>query len=43
MSTLSEAGLYYPYVNFRSDPWIKAAILHWPLFAKSIPSATCWQ
>ena len=39
MSTVSDTGLYYPYANFRSDAWIKAAVLHWPLVGRIMPVA----
>jgi len=42
MSTVSDTGLYYPYANFRSDAWIKAAVLHWPLVGRIMPIANPW-
>jgi hypothetical protein len=28
---------YYPYVNFASDSWVKAAALYWPRMARIVP------
>jgi hypothetical protein len=30
-------GLYYPYINFRSDSWLKVAALYWPKMARIVP------
>src|SRR4051812_7311617 len=30
-------GLYYPYVHFADDSWIKASALYWPRMARIIP------
>src|SRR5688572_18693363 len=30
-------GLYYPYVHFTSDAWVKAAALYWPRMARMLP------
>jgi hypothetical protein len=38
---MREFGLYYPYVHFRNDDWLKVAALYWPsmarLAAKGLP------
>jgi len=31
-------GLYYPYVHFRKEQWIKAAALYWPGLARVVPA-----
>ncbi|MCG5220118.1 DUF6236 family protein [Streptosporangium soli] len=31
-------GLYYPYVHFRDDRWLKAAALYWPQMARVVPA-----
>ncbi|MGC0327031.1 hypothetical protein RKD23_000021 [Streptomyces sp. SAI-170] len=31
-------GLYYPYVHFRSDEWLKLAALYWPKMARMMPT-----
>ncbi|MEW1843730.1 DUF6236 family protein [Nonomuraea angiospora] len=30
-------GLYYPYIHFRNDTWLKAAALYWPKMARIVP------
>ncbi|MEU4573627.1 DUF6236 family protein [Nonomuraea sp. NPDC023979] len=30
-------GLYYPYIHFRDDRWLKAAALYWPQMARVVP------
>ncbi|MEU6497420.1 DUF6236 family protein [Streptomyces sp. NPDC046984] len=30
-------GLYYPYIHFRSEEWLKAAALYWPRMARVVP------
>lgn len=30
-------GLYYPYIHFRSDEWLKTAALYWPQMARIVP------
>ncbi|WP_260477801.1 DUF6236 family protein [Nonomuraea sp. WAC 01424] len=31
-------GLYYPYIHFRDDKWLKAAALYWPAMARVVPA-----
>ncbi|MCX5426850.1 DUF6236 family protein [Streptomyces sp. NBC_00257] len=35
---MQRIGLYYPYVHFRKEQWIKAAALYWPGLARVVPS-----
>lgn len=35
---VSDVALYYPYVNFPADAWMKAAALHWPQVGRIHPS-----
>ncbi|MDW6060503.1 DUF6236 family protein [Streptomyces sp. FXJ1.4098] len=30
-------GLYYPYIHFRSEQWLKLAALYWPQMARVVP------
>ena len=30
-------GLYYPYVHFRNEAWLKVAALYWPKLARIVP------
>lgn len=30
-------ALYYPYIHFRSDSWLKAAALYWPRISRIVP------
>lgn len=32
-------GLYYPFINFRSDAWLKTAALYWDKIARIVPTA----
>ncbi|WP_157537394.1 DUF6236 family protein [Kitasatospora azatica] len=34
---MQRIGLYYPYVHFRDEEWIKAAALYWPRLARVVP------
>ena len=34
---MQRIGLYYPYVHFRDDAWLKAAALYWPRMARVVP------
>lgn len=34
---VTSAGLYYPYIHFRDDRWMKAAALYWPGMARIVP------
>ncbi|WP_330309805.1 MULTISPECIES: DUF6236 family protein [unclassified Streptomyces] len=34
---LQRIGLYYPYVNFRDEQWLKTAALYWPQLARIVP------
>ncbi|GAB2814889.1 DUF6236 family protein [Streptomyces daliensis] len=34
---LPDIGLYYPYIHFRSDAWLKTAALYWPHMARVVP------
>ncbi|MEU9155709.1 DUF6236 family protein [Streptomyces sp. NPDC048417] len=34
---MQRIGLYYPYVHFRNEQWIKAAALYWPGLARVVP------
>lgn len=34
---LPQIGLYYPYIRFRDDAWLKAAALYWPQLARIVP------
>ncbi|ACZ90103.1 DUF6236 family protein [Streptosporangium roseum] len=31
-------GLYYPFIHFRDDRWLKAAALYWPAMARVVPA-----
>src|SRR6516165_7021826 len=33
----SEIALYYPYIHFRNEEWLKSAILYWPRIARMVP------
>ena len=33
---MQRIGLYYPYVHFRNERWIKAAALYWPGLARVV-------
>uniref|UniRef100_A0AAU2A6C6 DUF6236 family protein n=1 Tax=Streptomyces sp. NBC_00093 TaxID=2975649 RepID=A0AAU2A6C6_9ACTN len=35
---LQRIGLYYPYVNFRDEQWLKTAALYWPQLARIVPA-----
>jgi hypothetical protein len=35
---LPELGLYYPFINFRDDQWLKIAALYWPKMARIVPA-----
>lgn len=35
--TVREIALYYPYIQFRDERWLKAAALYWPRMARVIP------
>ena len=35
---LPRFGLYFPYIHFRDDNWIKVAALYWPKMARIVPS-----
>lgn len=37
MFGVSDVALYFPYVNFPSDTWVKAAALHWPRLGRIHP------
>ncbi|MCX5404055.1 DUF6236 family protein [Streptomyces sp. NBC_00335] len=34
---MQRIGLYYPYIHFRSEEWLKAAALYWPRMARVVP------
>jgi Family of unknown function (DUF6236) len=34
---VSDVALYFPYVNFPGDAWVKAAALHWPQLGRIHP------
>ncbi|WP_371502957.1 DUF6236 family protein [Kitasatospora sp. NBC_00374] len=34
---MREIALYYPYIQFRDERWLKAAALYWPRMARVIP------
>jgi Family of unknown function (DUF6236) len=34
---LSRLGLYFPYIHFRDDNWVKVAALYWPKMARIVP------
>jgi len=34
---LPRFGLYYPYISFRDDRWVKLAALYWPKLARLVP------
>lgn len=36
-AAVQRIGLYYPYVHFRDQAWIKAAALYWPGLARVVP------
>ena len=31
-------GLYYPFIRFRSENWLKVALLYWPKIARILPN-----
>ncbi|MFC8434925.1 hypothetical protein [Streptomyces sp. NPDC057253] len=33
---LQRIGLYYPYIRFRNEEWLKTAVLYWPKLARVI-------
>ncbi|AVH56531.1 MULTISPECIES: DUF6236 family protein [Streptomyces] len=35
---LQRIGLYYPYINFRDERWLKTAALYWPQLARIVPA-----
>jgi hypothetical protein len=37
-ATVQRIGLYYPYVHFRDEQWLKAAALYWPGLARVVPT-----
>lgn len=39
MVPVTDVALYFPYVNFPSDTWVKAAALHWPQLGRIRPMA----
>ncbi|WP_371618724.1 DUF6236 family protein [Streptomyces sp. NBC_00454] len=34
---LQKNGLYYPYIHFRDESWLKAAALYWPSLGRVVP------
>jgi hypothetical protein len=34
---LARIGLYYPYIHFRDEDWLKVAALYWPRIARVVP------
>lgn len=34
---MADTALYYPYIHFRDDAWVKAAALFWPRLARLLP------
>ncbi|WP_328512938.1 DUF6236 family protein [Streptomyces mirabilis] len=37
MGMMQRMGLYYPYIHFRSEKWLKLAALYWPQIARVVP------
>lgn len=37
-AVVQRIGLYYPYVHFRDEQWLKAAALYWPALARVVPT-----
>jgi hypothetical protein len=35
---LPRFGLYFPYIHFRDDDWVKVAALYWPKMARIVPA-----
>lgn len=35
---MQRIGLYYPYIHFRDEEWLKAAALYWPRMARVVPA-----
>lgn len=35
---LHQGGLYYPYIHFRDENWLKAAALYWPSLGRVVPN-----
>lgn len=35
---LQQSGLYYPYIHFRDEKWLKAAALYWPSLGRVVPA-----
>ena len=31
-------GLYYPYIHFQNEAWLKLAVLYWDKMARIVPS-----
>jgi hypothetical protein len=38
LAALPSFGLYYPYIHFRDEGWLKVAALYWPKMARIVPS-----
>ncbi|WP_405868153.1 hypothetical protein OG407_49790 [Streptomyces sp. NBC_01515] len=34
---MQRIGLYYPYIHFRDEQWLKLAALYWPQIARAVP------
>ena len=35
---VNQPGLYYPYIHFRDDNWLKLSALYWPAMARMVPN-----
>jgi Family of unknown function (DUF6236) len=35
---LERPGLYYPYIHFRDEAWLRSAYLYWPSMGRIVPS-----
>lgn len=36
-TAVQRIGLYYPYIHFRDEKWMKIAALYWPRMARVVP------
>jgi hypothetical protein len=34
---LPKMGVYYPYIHFRDEAWLKVAALYWPKLTRIVP------
>jgi hypothetical protein len=36
--TRNDIALYYPYIHFRDEQWLKSSLLYWPRIARLVPA-----